>query len=125
MTCKDCIHYEVCETEEWFTEDFDNPDCPYFKDKSRYIELPCKAGDTVYVLKAEYTECHLGATFSEFSCQGCEEAECESVEKYSVRELSNINKWTILDYLWQGRFGKDVFLTRGEAEKALKKRSGQ
>lgn len=27
--------------------------CPYEKNKSRYIELPCKVGDTVYVLDYE------------------------------------------------------------------------
>lgn len=28
--CENCIHYVVCKTEEWFTEGFDNPECPYF-----------------------------------------------------------------------------------------------
>lgn len=83
------------------------------------VALPCQEGSTVYVIKREDTECHLGVIPSEFSCQGCEEAECDSVATYRIRELSNINKWTILDFLWQGRFGKDVFVDRAEAEKAL------
>jgi hypothetical protein len=83
------------------------------------VVLPCKEGSTVYVIKREDTECHLGVIPSDYSCQGCEEAECDSVETYRIRELSNINKWTILDFLWQGRFGKDVFVDRAEAEKAL------
>ena len=51
MTCKDCIHYNVC-------QDYDNrvmldiynmaEKCKYFKDKSRYIELPCNLGQIVY-----------------------------------------------------------------------------
>lgn len=43
MTCKDCIHYELCS--------YDEPDinmCELFRDKSLIIELPCKVGDTVY-----------------------------------------------------------------------------
>ena len=86
------------------------------------VVLPCKEGSTVYVIKREDTECHLGVIPSDYSCQGCEEEECDSVETYRIRELSNINKWTILDFLWQGRFGKDVFVDKAEAENALKER---
>ena len=96
----------------------------YRKQSENVIELPCKEGDTVYVLRAEDTECHLGVVPSEYACQGCEERECDSVRTYHIRELSNINKWTILDYLWQKRFGKDVFITKDEAEKALAKMKG-
>lgn len=37
MTCKDCIHNEMC----YATHTDDSPTCCDFKDKSRYIELPC------------------------------------------------------------------------------------
>ena len=46
MTCKDCIYYDVC-------DDYILTFCRGFKDKSRFIELPCKVGDTVYVLEYE------------------------------------------------------------------------
>ena len=52
MTCKDCIHYGLCETKgnaEVFVRGIENI-CGYFKDKSKYIELPCKVGDTLYVI---------------------------------------------------------------------------
>ena len=59
-TCKDCIHYEVCDkkyriaTHNYVEMDsrptYDRK-CNYdFKDKSRYIELPCAVGDKVYVI---------------------------------------------------------------------------
>lgn len=35
MACKDCIHYDVCENSPVIENG-----CPYFKDKSRFIELP-------------------------------------------------------------------------------------
>ena len=98
----------------------------YFADylmSNNVVVLPCKEGSTVYVIKREDTECHLGVIPSDYSCQGCEEEECDSVETYRIRELSNINKWTILDFLWQGRFGKDVFVDKAEAENALKERN--
>lgn len=47
MTCKDCIYYEVC-CDEYELAHAEN--CNNFKDKSKYIELPCKVGDTVYII---------------------------------------------------------------------------
>lgn len=41
MTCKDCVHHDICECAG-------RDICEDFKDKSRFIELPCKVGDTVY-----------------------------------------------------------------------------
>lgn len=44
MTCKDCIHYDVCQDYDHRVMLFYNiaKKCKYFKDKSRIIELPCK-----------------------------------------------------------------------------------
>lgn len=45
MTCKDCVHFDIC------IAHIDNSEanrCLSFKDKSRFIELPCKVGDKVY-----------------------------------------------------------------------------
>ena len=49
MTCKDCIHYDVCNkwdtwNDEFYTDGNSNKCYNYskFKDKSRFIELPCK-----------------------------------------------------------------------------------
>lgn len=58
MTCKDCIHYDVCEEKDTeytglpFSIANDKP-CKHFKDKSRIIELPMKATDR---LKEELTQ---------------------------------------------------------------------
>ena len=54
MTCKDCLHYEVCKDDlsdsELNREMTEDCHCCYFKDKSKFIELPCKVGDTVFVV---------------------------------------------------------------------------
>ena len=52
-TCKECIHFDKCsaDSEHIFGNDYANKVeevCDFFKDKARYIELPCKVGDTVY-----------------------------------------------------------------------------
>lgn len=54
MTCKDCTHYTVCEG--WQIDERRESlanGCTDFKDKSKYTELPCKVGDTVYILDYE------------------------------------------------------------------------
>lgn len=58
MTCKDCLHLEACKNmleEMGYTVDGDgeNADqrCNDFTDKSRFVELPCKIGDTVWCIR--------------------------------------------------------------------------
>lgn len=48
-SCKDCLHVEVCKYNDGVNT-WSTGDCPRFKDKSKFIELPCKVGDTVYHL---------------------------------------------------------------------------
>lgn len=54
MTCKDCIHYDICHNNfkniDLNEEMTDEHCCVYFKDKSRFVELPCKVGDEVYYI---------------------------------------------------------------------------
>jgi hypothetical protein len=64
MTCKDCIHYEACDISAVFFggeqgskafREYEKRtnvqnDCDTFKDKSKIVELPCRVGDTVYVI---------------------------------------------------------------------------
>lgn len=52
MTCKNCLHYGVCYTQEVFNDieqqlkDFG---CEDFADRSEWVHLPCHIGDTVYI----------------------------------------------------------------------------
>ena len=53
-TCADCIHYGVCAKynkvyERELSERY-CAECDFFKDKSRFIELPCAVGDSCYPL---------------------------------------------------------------------------
>lgn len=128
MTCKNCIHFEMClkkcgkskafaETvdEEYFSH---ADKCDYFKDKSRYIELPCKVGTTLYFLynspyadKPDLTPRIYKTTDWHFE-----------VDKTGIvintDDIHSFNK--VYDYY----LGKTVFLTREEAERALKEAQG-
>lgn len=106
MTCKDCIHYDVCGFNEY--KDF-NEICSYFKDKSRFIELPnVEIGQELFYID-RYTK---------------------TVESDIVSRLNWEN--TDLDVqtgIWSENngfteffsdIGKTLFLTKEEAEAKLK-----
>ena len=120
-TCKDCLHYDVCAVKRKmntikvyingksvttdFIESVVEKRCKHFKDKSRFIVLPCKVGDTIY-------RCG-------YPSKKVYEWEIEHVKLY-LDEIVFVddsdNEFTAED------IGKTVFLTREEAEKALKER---
>lgn len=53
MTCKDCPHFDVCKMYGVFrikrriSSKWKN--CPFRNDKAKYIELPCKVGDELFL----------------------------------------------------------------------------
>ncbi len=119
MTCKDCIHYDVCGgytmsdldrdifhyAIEERTDEIPDIDerCGGFKDKSRYIELSCKAGDIIYQLAHGYVE-------------------KEIVRCPYIQYLTNGYGFTKED------IGVTVFIgenAKEEAEKAVKERRGK
>ena len=58
MTCKDCLYYDFCNDYNEYPEYVQHCEqttgtefkCSRFKDKSRFVELPFKVGDTVYLV---------------------------------------------------------------------------
>ena len=68
MTCKDCIHYDVCGrwdnwNDEFYTDGNSDRchDYSRFKNKANFVELPCKVGDDFFIIarrfeKGKYTE---------------------------------------------------------------------
>ena len=59
-TCKDCAHYEACSFNEklWMNDSFTHltpcDSCPAFKDRSRFVELPCKVGTHLFRVTKPY-----------------------------------------------------------------------
>lgn len=114
-TCGDCIHYDVCMDyttlkESKFAQHFEGSDvlCDHFKDKSRYIELPCIVGDKVYCVQPFFD--------------------------HNRKKYKRVIKPKVVDFVFtlpflaeskgeilrEKDFGKTVFLTKEEAEQALK-----
>jgi hypothetical protein len=87
--------------------------CEDFSDRSEWVHLPCKVGDTIY--KLWYAPCHLGETYPDsYDCEGClDECDIEKViTEYKVPSLR-----FIVDELMNDSCV--YYLTREEAEKAL------
>lgn len=108
MTCKDCIHYEACKSlfqhygDELAVEALETDGrCDEFEDKSLYIKLPCKIGDSIYRCgREEIWEWQIAF------------AEIFPDETYLIDDRDNL--------FGVEEIGKTVFLTREEAEAALK-----
>lgn len=131
MTCKDCYHYGVCKFyNKNLPEEYDHIEwqCDSFKDKSCIVELPCKAGETVYCLDdivdnelcADCEHYYEGGMGDYPSCQktryGFRPAKC-----IEIIEIVADNDFVLKYY---NEFGEKIFLTKEEAEAKLKELNG-
>lgn len=120
MTCKDCIHWEICKfskgtvplTDHFVYEHNNIEDlCENAKDRSRFVELPYKLGDSIYEPKRhQITEYQIARiVFYDFGLR---------------MELRLMKGLLFRVEIKQEDIGKVVFLTREEAEQALKECEG-
>lgn len=105
--CKNCIHNEICPV--W--DDYNDEPCKdgyrgfcnnydKFKDKSQYVELPCKVEDKVYkVIRSK----HFGNYIQEMT-----------IEKFKIFALTDFIIIDIIDS-WN-----DIFFDKSKAEAKLK-----
>lgn len=101
-TCKECVHVAVCSYAQNSNNEFEH--CANFRDRSRFVELPCKVGDFVYFIKARRIMADIVSKFT--------------IDRCGVM-LQRVNGYN-LGYTYQ--LGKKIFLTLEEAEQALKER---
>ncbi len=124
MTCeKHCLHWEVCKltppeyaTAKYYTFCNCAEECKCFKDKSKYVELPCKVGDTVYVLNRANIPQKMILDEPDIRCHCSDEdnlcmALCRD-KKHNICAYRLMNDGSDI--------GKTVFLTKSEAEAKLK-----
>ena len=122
MTCKNCFNYEICKRYEKLFHKYitglikADRDCKDFQDRSLWVKLPCKAGDTVYVIYDGYVTCAYVLAFYIDKDGGMFDLCIKTKEEYAVGFKKVIDK----NYTFS-----DIFLTQEEAERALKDRSGE
>ena len=106
MTCKDCIHFELCGVFDYISP----AECGFFTDRSRFVELPCKIGERLFLiipakqLIIEYVI-----------------IEIETRETGMIYKAVDTLFYTMAGFL-ANDIGTIVFLAREEAEQALKER---
>ena len=112
MTCENCIHCDVCEEHgmKWSGGIL----CYNFKDKSRFVELPCSIGSTVYeiVPECEGISCPFNGGYGTDRCKSTLLNKNYDLCKAYIHE----RKFSFCD---KDRIGKDIFLTREEVEKVF------
>ena len=90
------------------------------EEEGRLIILPCKVGDTVYEIRSRYSICTpFGDRFDEYSCQGCYE-QCDSKKEYIIDEYKIHILEDVVRHIRCNNWGRTIFTTREDAEKALK-----
>ena len=104
MKCKDCIHFDRCKGLYKFDrlQKAVSKGCSYFKDRSRFVELPIKPGEKIYY----------------FDTAG-------RIYKSTVNRLVYAATGFLIDsdvMFNSNLIGARFFLTREEAEQALKER---
>lgn len=126
-TCKECVHVEVCAeyaeglfaargltiSPDRLAQLLECDDCDHFADRSQFVELPCKVGDILY------HPVPLRNVISEYKIKSFQiYHHCVWVNWNIVDEIATIN----LTGIYANEIGETVFLTREEAEQALKER---
>lgn len=94
-SCKDCMHEKVC---DYFAGDLNEEgaeNCVCFKDHNRFVDLPCKVGDTVY--------------------------QTDGIRIYENKIERIIFDTNDIGFD-ETSIGKSIFLTREEAEQVIKER---
>ena len=106
-TCKDCVHVKICQKTRIMDPTHNYAiECNDFKDRSRFVELPCKHGDTLFRIINGKIEKGVATTFfygSEFRIVNCRFPKISTGIPFH-------------------RFGKTIFLSHEEAKQALKGR---
>lgn len=119
-TCKDCLHYKACKMTYLATgghgddtfEEFNwitIYGCDNFADKSKWVHLPCKVGDTVYYITGINRTLIKPAT----------------VEEIIMNENGIQDLFVSTDNCSFENSYDIFYLTREEAEKALAERRGK
>lgn len=111
-SCEDCIHFVVCRKIAKSPAVFRG--CALFTDHAQFVKLPCKVGDTVYII---------------VKISGKEEIMQDNVESIEISCFDDNKPLIQFDGVktcdWDSDdFGKRVFLAQEEAEQALQALKG-
>lgn len=115
FTCKDCLHYVPCGGASWENA----KDCDSFTPCDEWVHLPCKAGDTVFMP----WEWHGASGIAQLRTLRVVLNERESFIDTNLKsdDYDYLTKYNYGRFRFDD-FGRKVFRTEEEAEKALAER---
>lgn len=123
-TCKDCVHFEACKHIYEIHGDRlseESYGCDQFSNRSRFVVLPCKVGDTAWIV-VRYK--NGGGHFYTGIVTGLHVTDRKTIYKLQCKRINYIViRFVQTDSLKRINFneiGKTVFFTKEEAEQALK-----
>lgn len=119
--CENCYHHDIC----IFHGASGCERCMQYKDKSLIVELPCKVGDTVWIkgepLVVDFIHIDNTVTFCiHFNCYERDCGDCPFCEDEVSWEGEHDCRTSGYLEFTADDIGKTVFLTREEAENALR-----
>ena len=135
--CTDCVHYELCLHQEKFLIEHNRKDlirrygfglsepeiCCNFRDRSRFVELPCKVGDSYFEIEQYCTERGFYNEPRQTDRMDCEYCDVGGVcdRQYRITEKRFNSLIQIFEYKEKAadRYNRK-FLTKEEAEQALR-----
>lgn len=108
-SCKDCLHYSVCQYRRGREMLPTSNQCNDFANRSEWVHLPCKVDDKLYRIVDD-----LGKSKTHYK-----------IQKYTVSGLSIVVNVKDPYNSFEGyRIGRDLFLDRKKARKLLKEMNG-
>lgn len=117
MNCKDCIHAKVCLNfaktigGTASVSDIENGTyfCSFYKNKSKFIELPCKVGDVVFCDLEDYRDSKITERNNSYLDE-CVVTEIV-MDKFYNQILITVINYELMEYtkFWADEFGKLVF----------------
>lgn len=143
--CIKCLHKPVCDL--WHKQELQNASsfqldgCDHFRDRSQFVELPCKVGDPVYLIT--YCRCGKPECYQNRHCHKKETKRTpKALDGVMIQQKGKKHRWdkntfkmswtwepigTICYRVYQRPFnvsmlpyiGHKVFLTLDEAKKGL------
>lgn len=119
MTCKDCLYNKNCQFLAGH-KPADVNGCTAFEDKTEWVHLPCKAGDTIF-LPWEWNG-EKGIALITVLRMVLTEDESYIETDFDSDDYDYFMKYNC-GLFWFENFGEIVFTTKEEAEKALEERS--
>ena len=124
MNCSECVNYDICNTDDIkgisTTSVCRVNEWNLFKDKTRFIETPLKLGDIVYTYNEYWSECTDVQPFQITNVMISQNKKGVWIKKYRAMLLLNGDTTNEQINFNFDEIGKTIFVTKEQAEKALK-----